>query len=324
MERRDFLKKTVFSAGALVMGELLPGQTKDEGGKGNPVLPRRKYKNDIELSMIGFGGIVLMGHPQAQCDKFVAEAVAAGVNYFDVAPQYGNGEAETKLGPALEPYRKDCFLACKTLERTAAGARQELKRSLARARTDHFDLYQMHALNTPQEVEQVLGKGGAMEAFVEAKKSGQVRHLGFSSHTEEAALALLEHFEFDSILFPFNAACWHKGNFGPGVMELAQKKGVARLALKGLCRQVWPKGAEAEHKQFPYAWYQPVTDPAEQKLSLRFTLSLPVTACVPPGNIEIFRAAVAIAREFKPLGDMEQQEVKTWAMGLEPIFKKKG
>ena len=105
-------------------------------------LPRRIYKNTEELSIIGFGGIVVCSVSQKEADRYVAEAIGLGINYFDVAPSYFEGEAELKLGNALRPWRKGVFLACKTTRRDGAGARQELETSLKRAHTDHFDLYQ--------------------------------------------------------------------------------------------------------------------------------------------------------------------------------------
>jgi len=132
----------------------------------------------------------------------VARAIDLGVNYFDMGPAYGRGEAEERGGPAMEPYRNKIFLAGKTGMRTKAEAASELRESLKRMRTDHFDLYQFHAVTTMEEVKTIVGPRGALEAFVEAREQGLVRHLGFSAHTEEAALALMGHYDFDSILFP--------------------------------------------------------------------------------------------------------------------------
>ena len=115
-----------------------------------------------------------------------------------------------------------------------------------------------------------------METFIEARKSGQVRHLGFSAHSVKAALAALDRFEFDSILFPVNFATYEKGAFGPQIMEAARAKGVARLALKAMARQNWPEGSDEERKKYPKCWYQPLTDPHEAELALRFTLSQPL------------------------------------------------
>src|SRR4030042_7069741 len=105
---------------------------------------------------------------------------------FGLAPSYGN--AEDRMGPALAPFRKNVFLACKTLKRDKAGAAAELNQSLQKLQTDHFDLYQLHALSKTEEVEQALGPGGPLETFLEAKKEAKNRFVGFSAHSAEAAL----------------------------------------------------------------------------------------------------------------------------------------
>ena len=78
-----------------------------------------------QLSIVGFGGILVMDEEPASASRLVAQAVDRGINYFDVAPTYGN--AEERLGPALEPYRRSAFLACKTDKRTAKEAQEELR-----------------------------------------------------------------------------------------------------------------------------------------------------------------------------------------------------
>lgn len=133
MRRREFLRDSTLAAGTVVAAGILgrsggaAGAGGPEGDSSNPArLPRRPYGRTGErLSIIGFGGIVVSGVEQEHADRVVAQAVEKGVNYFDVAPTYG--DAEIKLGPALEPYRKDVFLACKTTQRTKEGAAAELK-----------------------------------------------------------------------------------------------------------------------------------------------------------------------------------------------------
>lgn len=140
-------------------------------------------KTGMTLSVVGFGGIIVMNESIANARRLVAEAVSRGINYFDVAPSYGN--AEERLGPALEPYRKSVFLACKTGERTRKKASLELHHSLRRLRADYVDLYQLHSVTTLKEVDQIMGQGGAMEAFLEARKRGLIRYIGFSAHSSQ-------------------------------------------------------------------------------------------------------------------------------------------
>lgn len=269
-----------------------------------------------KLSVVGFGGMVVRDTKQSEANRLVATAFEErGINYYDVAPTYGN--AEERLGPALEPYRERSFLACKTGQRDAEGAAQELEASLRKLRTDHFDLYQLHAVTTMEDVEQILAPGGALETFVKAREQGKVRYLGFSAHSEEAALALMDQYDFDSILFPFSWVIWHQGNFGPRVLEKAVEKEMGVLALKSLAKRRW---REDEEHEWPKCWYRPVESEKEANLALRFTLSKPITAAVCPSHAEFLWMACDVADEFTPLTAEEEELVKERTKGLEPIF----
>jgi len=282
------------------------------------MLPRRPYgKEGVELSVIGFGGIVVKDMGPERARRVVAEAVERGVNYFDVAPTYGN--AEETLGPALAPFREEVFLACKTTQRSRESAAAELEASLRRLRTDHFDLYQFHGVNEPGEADTICGAGGALEAVLEAKRSGRVRYVGFSAHGEEAALAMMDRYDFDSILFPFNFVTWLKAGFGKRVLAAAQARGVACLALKALARQPWPQG-DPQRQTYSKCWYQPVTDPREAELALRFTLGLPVVSAVTPGEEALLRLALETVGDARSLSPSEEVELKGLAGELVPIF----
>jgi predicted aldo/keto reductase-like oxidoreductase len=274
-------------------------------------------KTRLKTSIIGFGGIIVMNETPENASAYVSEAIDKGINYFDVAPTYG--DAEFKLGPALEPYRKNVFLACKTEKRTKPEAEQALKESLNRLKTDHFDLYQLHAMTTEDDFQKAMGPDGAIEVFIEAKKQGIVRHLGFSAHSVEIALKLIDAYDFDSTLFPVNWVNYLNGNFGPQVVEKAISKNMGIFALKAMARTNWSN--EEEKKEYPKCWYKPITDPVETELAVRFTLSQPITAAVPPGDIRLFRKAVEIASKFEPLTDDELQIMKQKAEGITPIFK---
>ena len=317
MKRRRFLAATALAGilGSANTSGLVNAMTKQSSGK---ELPRRRYRDDVDLSTIGFGAIVLMGMGQQESDRVVGESIDRGVNYFDVAPSYGDGEAEEKLGPALASHRGGVFLACKTTERTADGAEKELVRSLKRLKTDHVDLYQFHAVTRLEEVEQILAAGGAMETFLRARADGRIKYIGFSAHSEAAALAMLDRFPFDSILFPFNLVCFAQGNFGPAVMEKAKKNGVARLALKMLARGPWPEGTA---RNYAKAWYQPIDDPDEARKAVRFTLSEDVTAAIPPGDIRLFRLALDLAAEFEPLTAEDRERILANTVNMTPLFR---
>lgn len=306
MERRSFLKTAVAGSAAAQLAA---------AGK---QIPKRTYRDSVKVSTIAFGGIVIVGMEQKDADREVAASVERGINYFDVAPSYGKGEAEEKLGPALKPYRKNAFLACKTQKRDAAGARAELEQSLKRLHTDHFDLYQFHAVSSMDDVEKILGPGGAAETFVKARQEGKVRFLGFSAHNAEAAIALMDRMKLDSVLFPVNYILFSQGNFGPQILAKAKEKGMARMALKALAYTRWEKNEKRTH---PKCWYRPITDPELAAKALRFTLSQEITAAVPPGDERVYRMALDIAADFKPMKKAEQDELLASAKGVEPLFK---
>lgn len=279
-------------------------------------MEKRRYGNaNIYLSVVGFGGIAVMNERQDEANRLVAKAIDRGINYFDVAPSYGN--AEERLGPALKPYRNSVFLACKTLKRTGKEVEEEMHQSLKKLHTDHFDLYQLHAVTTLDEVDQIFSEGGAIEAIIEAREQGLIKYIGFSAHSEEAALSLLDRFKFDSILFPINWVCWHQGNFGPRVIEKALEKGVAILALKTMAKR---RLKEDEPRKWPKCWYAPVERFEEAVMAVRFTLSLPVTAAVAPGHAELLWWMCDAAEAFKPLSEDEKIAVANRSRGLEPIF----
>ena len=314
MKRREFLKAAAISSVAIQQGKV--GFLADcvAGGE----IARRPYKDGVELSIIGFGGIVVMGMEQKDADRMVADSVDRGVNYFDVAPSYGKGEAEEKLGPALKPHREKTFLACKTGMRDAVGAREELERSLKRLHTDHFDLYQLHGMTKMEDVEQVLAPGGAMELFEKAREEGKVRYLGFSAHSAEAAVALMDRYPFDSILFPINYVCYAEGNFGPQVVQKAKEKGVARLALKALAYARRKKGDEKKHKK---CWYHAIDELELAQKALRFTLSEEVTAAVPPGDEGLYQMALDLSTGYRPLTAEERADLLAAADGVDPLFE---
>ncbi|MCK5067555.1 MAG: aldo/keto reductase [Bacteroidales bacterium] len=315
MKRRKFIAASAMSVPLLSMFPANLSSIVRETGRGE-MEKRSLGKTGVKLSMIGFGGIVVKDATTEQAAARVKEAIDNGINYFDVAPSYGN--AEEMLGPALEPYRKDVYLACKTGERKREGARKELEQSLKYLHTDHFDIYQLHAVTSLEDVDTIFGKGGALETFVEARDEGKVKYLGFSAHSVEAAMALMDGFDFDTILFPFNFATWYAGNFGPQVMERSREKQMGILALKAMAWRPWEEGEERTNEK---TWYKPLTNKEEASQGLQFTLSHPVTAAIPPGHEDLFSMALELARDFSPMEENEIKAIKEKAMKTEPLFR---
>lgn len=319
MDRRDFLRKGTAAAGLAASQKILSPLARAGEAGTTPFPKRRLGKTGVDLSIIALGGIVVTDTEQSFANNIVAEAFDRGINYFDVAPTYGN--AQERLGPALEPYRQRSFLACKTTQRGKEGAAAELEQSLTLLRTDHLDLYQLHALTKMEDLDKAFGPGGAMETFLAARKAGKVRFIGFSAHSAETALAALDRFDFDTILFPINFVLFSQASFGPQVLARARQKGMGVLALKAMAKTPWPKSMKESERPNPKCWYQPCALPEEASLALRWTLSQPITAAVPPGEERYFRLAMDVAQRFEPLKEEEEKKFMARAAGVEPIFR---
>ncbi len=312
MERRDFLKQSAFTAAAAAGTRLASAASPEK-----PIARRTLGKTGESLSIIGFGGIVVMNEDPTQSKNIVSEAVDRGVNYFDIAPSYGN--AQERLGPALAPYRKNCFLACKTDGRMRDDSRKDLENSLRLLQTDHLDLYQFHALTKMTDLDKCLGPGGAIETMEAAKKEGKIRYIGFSVHSAETALAAMDRYPFDTILFPVNFVLFSQAGFGPQILKRAQEKNMGILALKAMAKTTWSPSEKQNHPE-PKCWYQPAAYPDQASLGLRWTLGHPITAALPPGDEKYFRLAMDVAQNYKPLEQHEQLALLSQANGLEPIF----
>ncbi|HOB85147.1 MAG TPA: aldo/keto reductase [Bacteroidales bacterium] len=319
MKRREFIRTTAVTVPLIGLFPANLSEVKRKKVKGK-IEKRMLGKTGEMLSVIGFGGIVVKDATTAEAAERVKMAIDAGINYFDVAPSYGN--AEVMLGPALEPYRKGVFLACKTQKRSRDEAREELEQSLKNLRTDHFDLYQFHAVTTMEDVEKIHAPGGAMETYLQARKDGKIRFIGFSAHSVEAAMAMMDRFDFDTILFPFNYTTWNAGNFGPQVLARAQEKKMGILALKAMAKGPWPKNAD--RTKYPKCWYEPLTTTEDILMGLRFTLSHPITAAVPPGDENLFKLALSVKDRIKPLSQPEIDLIRQKALKGEPLFSYKG
>lgn len=315
MERREFIRQAAITAAAVASNSQLSQAAKTST---NPIPRRTLGKTGERLSIVGFGGVVVMNETTSEASNIVAEAVDRGINYFDVAPSYGN--AQERLGPALAPYRKNCFLACKTDGRLKDDSRAELEQSLKLLKTDHLDLYQFHALTKMTDLDKVLGPGGAIETMEAAKKEGKIRYIGFSVHSAETAVAAMERYNFDTILFPVNWVSFTQAGFGPQILKKAQEKQIGILALKAMAKTVWPADQKQNHPE-PKCWYQPAAFPQEASLGLRWTLGHPITATIPPGEERYFRLAMDVAQNYKPLDAGEEQALLAGGKGTESIFR---
>lgn len=279
----------------------------------------------FNISPVVYGGIVSMKENQKDSDDYVKWAIEHGINYFDVAPSYG--DAQEKLGISLIPYRNKIHLACKTTKRTRIEAEQEFNLSLNKLHTDYLDVYQMHALSHLEELDTAFGPGGIMELMKELKEKGIVKKLGITCHSETVALKALELYDFDTVLFPFN---WHmnlKYGMGNRLIKKAKEKGVGLLCMKSMIERAWNNEVDQEpRKKYHKSWCKPFDTEKDKELlsaAIKYVFSLGVDTIVPPGNFDHFSFGVNnIENLLKPITEEELNLLKNHLKEVEkfPFF----
>ena len=237
-----------------------------------------------DSSRVIFGGAGLFRRKWGQewAEGVLDQVVAAGVNHLDTAASYG--DSELLMGPWLNRSvngvrnRSRVFLATKTDERTADGARSQLERSLQRMDIDHVDLIQLHNLVEDDEWAQVHGPGGALEALVAARDEGLVSHIGVTGHGIRIAgmhRRSLAAFDYDSVLLPYNTTMLDHPAYRSDVEELLGEcadRGVAVQTIKSIARRRWPadEAADVDEKR---SWYQPLRDAGAIERAMRVVLA---------------------------------------------------
>lgn len=226
--RREFLY-TAMATGLAAEG------LADQKAKPGDVPMRVFGKTGARVTAVGIGGGRFPMLGEAEAMQVTRRALDMGVTFFDNARGYGDGFSETVYGKVLKPQRKHIFLTTKTARRTKAEAEADLAKSLKALQTDYVDLWQIHSLTKLADLEQIFAPGGAIEAFVAAKKAGKARFIGFTGHHDpEVHARMLELHEFDTILMPLHCADPHYLSFEKRVLAHAAEKGLGIQAMKVL------------------------------------------------------------------------------------------
>lgn len=282
-------------------------------------------KTGYKISCVMFGGVILMKESAENSAEYVAHAIENGVNYFDVAPSYGN--AQERLGPALHPYRNQVYLACKTTERSREGSKKELLNSLKDLKTDHFDIYQMHSMTTQEDVDRAFSSDGVIETMLWAKREGLIRQIGFSTHSEDISLKIMDMFDFATVLFPMNWAMGLNTGWGDRIADKVREKGMGMLAMKTLVERRWLSGDDNKDL-YPKSWCKPIHgDNMLAAAAVKYAFGKGAASVVPPGDFEHFRHAVRHIDSCAevPLTDEELTYLKTAAsredIRQNPVFK---
>jgi len=277
-------------------------------------------RTGTRISIIAMGGCGLGYVDQDEADKAVKLAMDHGINMIDVAPTYGN--AELRLHPWIQKCRNDFFLAEKTGARTKKRAWRQLNRSLQRLGTKYFDLYQFHAVSSIDELDQILGKDGAMEAFKEAKETGLIKHIGITVHEDvrvlQKALELSD--DFDTVLLPVYVAAIvnpNPINDFRRILQITREKNIGVTAIKSISRGRW----RGDHHYI--TWYEPLDNQELVDQAVWFTLSQEgVTTYSLPCDVRLWPLVLDSVKRYRKLNDEEQEKIVDLARkhNFQPLF----
>ena len=262
-----------------------------------------------------FGAAALKNVRQAEADRALELLLERGVNHIDTAPRYG--DAELRIGPWMAAHREDFFLATKTGERSYAGAREEIARSLERLQVDHVDLLQLHSLAHPGDWEEAMGEDGALRALVEARDEGLTRFIGVTGHGWTIAsmhLRSLERFDFDSVLLPWNWVMASNPRYREdfeAVVTICRARGTAVQTIKSIARGPWAT-TEPTHE----TWYQPLEDQRDIDRAVHFVLARGDVFLNTVGDLGLLPKVLDAAARFReaPRGDAMEAMVEARRM----------
>lgn len=269
------------------------------------------------VAIFGAAGIGKVTQPEA--DAAIELALSHGVNHIDIAPSYG--QAELRMGPWMGRIRERVFLGCKTTQRTREGAAQEMRESLGRLRAERFDLFQLHAVTTFEDLDRCTMKGGALEAVIEARDLGLTQYIGITGHGVNAPAIYLEalrRFDFDTVLFPINFVQYANPEYrrnSEALLQECARKDVGTMIIKSVTMRPW-----GDRPRTATTWYEPFTDPAMIQRAVNFVLSQPVTGLCTAGDVRVLTEVLRACENFTRLNQAEQEALIAEAGQFEPLF----
>ena len=249
-----------------------------------------------------FGGTALSRASQEEADRTRELLLRYGINHIDTAAGYG--DSELRIGPWMRRHRDRFFLATKTGERSASGAREQLERSLQRLQVEQVDLIQLHSLTEPEDWHQALGTGGALEALIQAREEGLARYIGVTGHGVTVArmhLNALQRHPFDAVLLPLNYTMMQIPEYAADfreLRELCRQRGVAVQTIKAIARRRWT-GSERSHR----TWYEPLAGQQDIDAAVHWVLAHEGVFLNTAGDMALLPRILDAAARFSPAGD---------------------
>jgi aryl-alcohol dehydrogenase-like predicted oxidoreductase len=263
------------------------------------MIERRPFGRTGHLSTVTlFGAAALARASQDEADRALDVLLHHGVNHIDTAARYG--DSELRIGPWMARHRRDFFLATKTGSRSAREAREDLHRSLDRLRVDHVDLIQLHSLGHPDDWDQAMGPGGALEALGEARAQGLARFIGVTGHGWSIPAMhrrSLARFDFDSVLLPYNVFFAQNERYRQAfeeVLAICRERNVAVQIIKSIARGPWAT-SERTHT----TWYQPLEAQADIDRAVHWAMGVPGVHLNTAGDLTLLPRFLDAAARFE-------------------------
>lgn len=342
--RRAFLKGGALAVAAGLAQSTVPAHA-SSGSQQSPIIPfstlaqpsmptRNLGNTGFRATIFGLGGQGALERPNNESVALpvIERALELGVNYFDTSAIYGGPArwSEQYLGKGLKGYRDQVFIASKTKERTRDAALKNLEVSLKLLNTDHIDTWQLHDVGIQEDVDQIFAKGGAIEAFNEAKAQKMVRHLGVTGRFRpDVLIECIKRFPFDTILFGVNAADKYYYSFEKDLLPLAVEKQLGIIGMKVMARgRILSSWTPPPIEQQKHSWEGTgaiATTPGTltKHETFFYCLTLPIsTAIIGCDSVEQVNECVELARAFTPLNQsqMEALEAKVEPIARQALF----
>jgi aryl-alcohol dehydrogenase-like predicted oxidoreductase len=340
-KRRDFLKGGAASVAAGLAQATLasakevssPEKTSAAAKAVQEMMPTRNLgKTGFRVGIFGLGGQAAVQRSEAVALPIIERALELGVNYFDTSAIYGGPDrlSERNLGKVLQGSRDQVWIASKSKNRTRDEALKDLEVSLKLLNTDHLDCWQLHDVGIQEDVDQIFGKGGAIEAFVQARDQKMVRHLGVTGRFRpDALIESIRRFPFDTVLMAVNAADKYHYSFEKELLPLAVEKQMGIIGMKVMARgrilSSWtPPPVEVQKRSWEgHGAIATTPGTLSKQETFFYNLSLPIsTAIIGCDSVEQLEECVQLARSFVPLSQaqMEALEAKVQPIADQALF----
>ena len=311
VERRTFIKHLAAITGTLMLPVAKLSAYKND--KLGQLLPLRKLgKTGEKVTMLGLGGYHVGWTTEKDAQEVIETAIEGGIRFFDTAESYDNGGSETRYGKYLIPkYRDEIFLMSKSTARNGKNALEHLEGSLKRLKCDYLDLWQVHSLTTPDDVDNRI-QNEVLEVFQKAKSEGKVKHIGFTGHQNPFAhKRMLEKTAdndiFETVQMPINVIDSHFHSFIKNVLPVALERNFGILAMKTLSDGRFFK-IKNQRDNVPWETDDPlIPNYISVKEALNFVWSLPVSVLITGAeNKEFLLEKIELAHEFTKYKESER------------------